>query len=156
MTIRRKFTNQTVQTITRLRFRVIDITTLNTRAECGPTGTSPCADLRALTSQTEVVSHSGGGTVTVEGIILEEPPAQPLGGGLNSSLAADDFINLDVPLAPGASFFVNFKTGVMRGGTFRYFITVEAVTCTEAGVTCTEDVAAPSTGGPPSTVVREG
>jgi hypothetical protein len=139
--MRRMFTNNTGDFVARLRFRVVDITTLNTPAVCGPTGTSLCADLRALTSQTEVVSHSGGGSVTVEGIMLEEPPTQALGGGLNSSLSADDFVNLDVPLAPGGQIFVNFKAGVMRGGTFRYFVTVEAVTCTEAGVDCSPVVA---------------
>ncbi|HYP54284.1 MAG TPA: hypothetical protein VEQ42_12120, partial [Pyrinomonadaceae bacterium] len=152
--VRRKFTNNTGDFVARLRFRVVEITTLNSPNVCGPTGTSACADLRALTSQTEVVTQSSSGTVTVEGVTLEEPPTQALGGGNNSSLSADNFINLDVPLAPGASVYVNFKTGVMRGGTFRYFVMVEAVSCTEAGVSCDGGVAAPSIG-PPSTAITE-
>jgi len=121
LTIRRKFTNNTGANVTRLRFRVTDITTFP-----APTGT---ADLRPLTSTSVVVSISGpcgGGTTTVQGTTLEEPPTQSNGGGFNSSLSAGA-ITLATPLAPGASINVQFRLGVQQTGAFRFFVTVEAL-----------------------------
>ncbi|HEX8072422.1 MAG TPA: lamin tail domain-containing protein, partial [Pyrinomonadaceae bacterium] len=81
LTIRRRFTNQTGQAVPRLRFRVVDVT--------GPTNQPPgTADLRVLSSATVTASLSGGGTTTIQGLTLEEPPTQPNGGGNNSSLNA--------------------------------------------------------------------
>jgi hypothetical protein len=121
LTFRRKFTNNTGANVTRLRFRITDITTFPV-----PSGT---ADLRPLTSSSVVVSISascGGGTTTVQGTTLEEPPNQPNGGGFNSSLSAGT-ITLATPLAPGASINVQFRNGVQQVGAFRFFITVEAL-----------------------------
>jgi hypothetical protein len=115
--IRRTFTNNTGAAITRLRFRVIDITTFPS-----PQGT---ADLRAINSTTGVVSTMGG-PVTVQGTTLEEPPAQPNGGGFNSSLSANT-IQTATPLANGASIAVTFRLGVEQPGAFRFFINVEAL-----------------------------
>jgi hypothetical protein len=67
----------------------------------------------------------GGQVVTVRGLRLEEPPAQPAGGGYNASLSAD-FITLDTPLPPGQSVNVEFKLGVMRTGSFRFIVNIEA------------------------------
>jgi hypothetical protein len=120
--IRRTITNNTGQAVTRLRFRVINTTTLGTPAsECGGT---PCADMRALTSQ-DGEAGVGGQVVTVRGVRLEEPPAQPAGGGYNASLSAD-FITLGSPLLPGQSVNVVFKLGIMRDGPFRFIINIEA------------------------------
>ncbi|HEX8069051.1 MAG TPA: hypothetical protein VF546_03805 [Pyrinomonadaceae bacterium] len=121
LVIRRKFTNSTGAFVTRLRVRVIDITSTN--ATPGGAGQ---ADLRALTSTTQTVTITSGGSVTVQGLTLEQPPAQARGGGLNSSLAAGT-INLTTPLANGASVNVNLLLGVAQGGSFRFFINVEAV-----------------------------
>ena len=119
--VRRRFTNNTGTPISRLRFRVVDITSLGTPgAECG----GSCADVRALTSQDEVVTTSGG-PVSVLGVTLEEPPEQPAGGALNSSLSAD-FITLGTPLANGQSVNIVFKLGVMTTGAFRFYVMVEA------------------------------
>lgn len=118
--IRRTFTNNTGTPVSRLRFRVIDITTLGSPNDCG----GPCADVRALTSQDSEASV-GGQLVTVRGIRLEEPPQQPAGGGFNASLSAD-FITLPAPLAAGASVNIVFKLGVVRAGAFRFFVIVEA------------------------------
>jgi len=121
LTIRRRFTNNTGANVTRLRFRIVDITTFPV-----PTGT---ADLRPLTSTSVVVSISaacGGGTTTVQGTTLEEPPTQPNGGGYNSTLSAGT-ITLATPLAPGASINVQFRNGVQQTGGFRFFVTVEAL-----------------------------
>jgi hypothetical protein len=116
MLIRRTFTNNTGQPVTRLRFRVVDITT---RGTCPGT----CADLRALTSPGTLVVEI---PATVQGVRLEDnPPLTPEGGGNNSSLSAD-FITLQNPLAPGATIAIQFKVGVVTGGNFRFFMNIEA------------------------------
>ncbi|HEY0172304.1 MAG TPA: lamin tail domain-containing protein [Pyrinomonadaceae bacterium] len=121
MLIRRTITNNTGQPIARLRFRVINTTTVGTPgAECGGT----CADVRALTSQ-DGEAAVGGQVVQVRGVRLEEPPGQPNGGGYNASLSAD-FIMLETPLPPGQSVNVVFKLGVMRSGSFRFIVNIEA------------------------------
>lgn len=50
---------------------------------------------------------------------------QPAGGGFNASLSAD-FITLPAPLAAGASVNIVFELGVMKAGSFRFFVIVEA------------------------------
>jgi len=122
--IRRLFTNNTGRPVSRLRFRVTNITTRGTPAsECGG---SPCADVRALTSQDESVTLSNSTKVTVQGVRLEaDPPLTPEGGGLNASLSAD-FITLAQPLADGASVRIQFKLGVVQTGPFRFFVNIEA------------------------------
>ena len=119
--VRRRFTNTTGAPVTRLRVRVIDITATN-----APPGGSGQSDLRALSSATQTVSITGGGSVTVQGLTLEQPPTQARGGGLNSSLAAGT-ITLGTPLANGASINMNLLLGVVQGGSFRFFINVEAL-----------------------------
>ena len=128
--IRRRFTNNTGTPISRLRFRVVDITTLGTPgSECG----GSCADVRALTSpDAEVIV--GGQPVNVFGVTLEEPPSQPAGGAFNSSLSAD-FITLGTPLANGESANIAFKLGVMRTGAFRFYVMIEAQVASPVVVT---------------------
>lgn len=119
LAIRRRFRNGTGVPLTRLRFRVVDMTT-----GAAPAGT---ADLRLLTStDTPGATLVGGGTVLINGLTLEEPPGQTFGGGLNASVSAGT-INLASPLAPGASINVQFLLGVEQGGTFRLFVNVEAL-----------------------------
>lgn len=121
--IRRTITNNTGLPLSRLRFRVVNITTVGTpSSECSG---SPCADLRAVTSQDGTAMTSGAQVVVVRGVRLEEPPAQPNGGGYNASLSAD-FITLATPLPDGQSINVEFKLGIMRTGPFRFFINIEA------------------------------
>ena len=112
--IRRKFTNTTANTVTRLRFRVVDITTLGNV-------TAGQADLRVLNSTADVLTKVDTTTVTLQALTLDTVPAQPNGGGLNSTL------NLANPLASGASVDVEFKLGVMSSGGFRFFVIVEAL-----------------------------
>jgi hypothetical protein len=57
---------------------------------------------------------------------LEQPPIQPGGGGLNSSLATGT-ITLANPLANGASVNVQFLLGVQQTGSFRFLIIIEAL-----------------------------
>ena len=112
LTIRRRYTNNTGRTITRLRFRVVNVTTLPV-----PAGT---ADVRVRTSADSFVTLTNGTTITVKGTTLETPPSQPLGGGWNSSIAVSG------GLAPGASVDVQFVLGLIQTGTFRFFFNVEA------------------------------
>jgi hypothetical protein len=64
--------------------------------------------------------------VTVHGTTLETPPAQPLGGALNSSLTTGT-ITLATPLANGASINLHFLLGVQSSGAFKFFFNVEAL-----------------------------
>jgi endonuclease G len=119
MSIRRTLTNLTGSNITRLRFRLADVTTYP--------ASGPYADLRARTSGAITVTVTGGGSRSVQGTTLEEPPAQPNGGGNNATLAAGT-VTLAQPLANGQSVDLQFLVGVMTTGTYRFFLNVEAVT----------------------------
>ncbi len=132
LSIRRRFVNNTGAPITRLRFRVVDISSIAV-----PGG---IADLRALTSTSVVVSGitdastclaSNGVattpcTVTVQGTTLEQPPNQTMGGAANSSLSAG-VITLGTPLAPGASINLQFLLGVQATGSFKFWVNIEAL-----------------------------
>jgi Fibronectin type III domain len=126
LSFRRRFTNKTGFAITKLRFRIVDVTTLGGRAASE-------ADLRALDSSTVTVTNSNNQSVTVLGTTVESPPAQSMGGGLNTSLV----VALPAPLATGNSVVVQLVTGVMQGGNFRFFVNVEAVTDTSGTGTST-------------------
>lgn len=120
--IRRRIVNNGNLAISRLRFRVIDVTGPGSDNTCGG---ALCADVRVLSSQDGEAGSPNIGVVTVRGLTLEQPPAQPNGGGFNSSLSANS-ITLATPLAPGASINVEFKLGVMRTGAFRLLVNFEA------------------------------
>jgi len=122
--IRRTITNGTGAAVTRLRFRVIDITTFP-----APSG---FADLRPRTSTAVVVTvdrppcGSGTSNVTVQGTTLEQPPSQPNGGGFNSTLSFGT-ITLATPLANGSSIDVRFVVGLQQTGTFKFYMNIEAL-----------------------------
>jgi hypothetical protein len=119
--IRRRWTNKTGNTVTRLRFRVVDVTTLNSPGYAPGGGQ---ADLRVLDSQNRTV---GGGAIALSGMALEDaPPAQAGGGGLNASLRVGD-VTLSAPLANNASINVEFRLGVVQTGTFRFVVNVETI-----------------------------
>jgi hypothetical protein len=132
LSVRRRIVNNTGASVTRLRFRVVDITTFP-----APSG---IADLRPRTSSAVVVagindagtcSATGAPatppcTVTVQGTTLEQPPSQPNGGGFNSSLSAGT-VTLGTPLANGASINVQFLLGIQQTGNFKFYINVEAL-----------------------------
>ena len=115
--IRRRFRNTMNVPVTRLRFRIVDVTTLNT-----PNPGGQQADLRWVNSNDTPVATSGG-VITVKGTVIEMPPAQGQGGGLNTSGTVTTF----TPIAPGATVDVRFVLGVQAGGRFRFFINVEAL-----------------------------
>lgn len=120
LSVLRTFTNSTGQDVTTLRFRVVDVTT-------APAPSAGTADLRLRSSANRTVTVNaacGGGQVGVKGLTLQAP-AQPMGGGVNSTLAAG-FVTLNAPLAPSASTSVEFLLGVQQTGSFRFFVTVEA------------------------------
>jgi hypothetical protein len=60
------------------------------------------------------------------GLTLEEPPTQPVGGGYNSSLRIVN-ITTGAPLANGASTNVNLRFGIQSHGTFTVLINIEAL-----------------------------
>ena len=112
--LRRRFKNNTGQPVTRLRFRVVDVTTLNTP---NPGGTQ--ADVRWLNSNDIQVTTSLG-LLTVRGTLVEAPP-QPNGGGLNATGTV-----AVASIAPGATVDVRFVLGVAASGRFRFLVNVEA------------------------------
>jgi hypothetical protein len=54
---------------------------------------------------------------------LETPPAQPNGGGYNSTVT----VSIPGGLANNASIDVNFSLGVVQAGTFRFKLIIEAL-----------------------------
>ena len=122
--IRKTLTNNTGGNVTRLRFRIIDITTFP-----APSG---IADLRPRTSTAVVVTvdrapcGSGTSNITVQGTTLEQPPSQPNGSGFNGSLSAGT-VTLATPLANGATLDVRFLLGIQQTGLFKFYINVEAL-----------------------------
>ena len=125
---RRRIQNNTGAPVTRLRLRVVDITTFP--------AASGFADLRTRTSSaTEVSGIGDAGTcspsappcsVTLQGTTLEEPPPQPNGGAFNSTYGIGT-VTLATPLAPGESINIRLLVGVQQTGLFRFFLNVEAL-----------------------------
>jgi len=97
LTVVRKFTNNTGGNITRLRFRLVDFTSMPV--------TGAIADLRGLTSTGMVQPVTGVGDVTVVGTTVETQVAQPMGGAMNSAFS----VALATPLASGGTINVQFK-----------------------------------------------
>jgi hypothetical protein len=143
--IRRAFTNNTGVPITKLRFRIVDITTFPP---------SPgIADLRSRTvSGLTSVANPCGVPVDLVGTALEQPLPQPFGGGFNSSLSVNsvrmsvvgggkakrggvnvpkvssgNIIHLDAPLPSGSTINIRFLLGVQQTGTFKFYVNVEAL-----------------------------
>jgi predicted extracellular nuclease len=119
MSIRRKFTNNTGGNVTRLRFRIVEVTTFTSPPVSGQ------ADLRARSSN-DIVVMVNGSPVDVRGTTVEQPPAQTAGGGWNSSMNVG-FITTGAPLANGQTVAVQFLLGVQKSGSFKFFINIEAV-----------------------------
>ena len=129
MTLRRRFTNNTGAPVTRLRFRLVDMTTLNSQVFY-----TSQADLRAMSSSDVQVTLTDGTVVPVQGTTLEEPPTQAShGGGLNTTLKAGT-ITTSAPLAAGTSVDLQLQLGVLRGGSFRFLFNVEALPQSSPGI----------------------
>jgi subtilisin-like proprotein convertase family protein len=131
--VRRTFTNASGVPITRLRFRVLDITTFPS--------ISGVADLRPRHSTGVVVnvdrSPCGSGTsnIAVLGTTLEQPPSQPNGSGFNGSLSVNA-IDAGSPLAAGASVDVRFLLGIQQTGAARFCAVAETVPATGSQIFC--------------------
>jgi hypothetical protein len=123
LSMRRTITNNTGGSVTRLRFRVVDITTLYTP---GYVLGGSQADMRVLSSNDLTVVITGGSSVIARGTTVETPPSQVNGGGLNSSLNVG-IITLAQPLGAGQSISVQWLLGVQQSGSFRFFVNVEAL-----------------------------
>jgi hypothetical protein len=136
LTLRYRVTNNTGAPVTRLRYRIVDMST----AVQAP---GPTADLRALTSTAEpsvgpvndpatcTAGSAGAPPCTVAGTAttLEQPPNQTAGGGYNSTLSSGT-ITLGNPLTTSGttqSILINFTLGVQKTGQFRFYIIVEAL-----------------------------
>ena len=119
LSIRRVISNQTANPITRLRFKVIAITTFP-----APPGV---ADLRLRTSTSSVEADpcAEQADLNITGLTLEQPPLQPNGGGFNSNVVSDYV--LQTPLEPGDTLLVNFLFGVQQTGRFHVFVNVETL-----------------------------
>jgi hypothetical protein len=119
---RKTVTNNTGAPVTRLRFRIVDLTTFP-----APAG---FADLRARTSTLQAVAITGpnaacpANVCTVQGTTLEVPPAQPNGGGFNSTLSANT-VTLATPIPNGQSVNVQFMLGIQQTGTYKFYINAE-------------------------------
>ncbi len=130
LSVLRRFVNNTGAPVTKLRFRIVDFSTIPTNN----------ADLRALNS---IMTSIGGVndpatclattgsaatpcTVPIKAITVEQPPTQGMGGANNSSWNAAT-ITLGTPLAPGASINIEFRLGVQSTGAFKFFFNVEAL-----------------------------
>jgi len=119
-----RFVNNTGQNVTRLRVRLIDLTTFP-----APTG---FADLRPRTTTNALLQIDGApcGTGTslqnVNALTLDQPPSQPNGGGFNSSMSANA-VTLATPIANGSFINLRMLMGIQQIGTFKFGIRVEAL-----------------------------
>jgi hypothetical protein len=121
LSVQRRFVNNTNQAVTKLRFRVVDVTT-------APSVAGAIADVRLLTSNgvTRAPAPLPLG-VALRGLTLEQPPVQQFGGGYNSSVTVDLSTTPNGKLQPGEFVDVQFLLGVAKGGSFRFFVVVEVV-----------------------------
>jgi hypothetical protein len=119
LSIRRRITNNTGANVTRLRFRVIDISTFK-----APAGT---ADLRVRTSSVIIVTDPCTSLpMAIQGTSLEEPPTQANGGGFNSSLSAYA-VTFATPIVPGGTFDFHFLLGIQQTGSFKFYVNIEVL-----------------------------
>ena len=107
-------------TITRLRFRAVDFTTVGTPNVVGGVQQA----VLSLTNSTDFSITTSLGDLTVKGTTLEEPPTQTAGGGYNSSVV----VELPTEGIPDGGFVdTQFTFNVMRAGRYRIFVNVEPV-----------------------------
>jgi len=114
LTIFRRITNVGSNPITKLRFRVVDMTTFN-----GPTFYASQADLRLLSTAAFPVGEP-------KATVLDAGADQVSGGGWNSSANVEGAIDLTNPLLPGQFVDVRFVLGVQTNGQYRFYLAVEA------------------------------
>ncbi|HEX6189964.1 MAG TPA: putative Ig domain-containing protein [Pyrinomonadaceae bacterium] len=135
LSLPRRITNNTGAPVTRLQFRIVELTT--------SPASNGMADLRARSSGAsfnisginDANTCAATGTpittpcmVTVQPTTLVQPPNQPgnVGGGQNAILGVGT-ITMTEPLPDGKSINVQFLLGVQRTGLFRFLIIIEAL-----------------------------
>ncbi|MEO8380094.1 MAG: IPT/TIG domain-containing protein [Acidobacteriota bacterium] len=116
LTFRRKFTNNIGSDLTRLRFRIVDMTT--------SPAAGPFADLRALNSTGGLVPVSVGPNVSVDLTSVEVPPTQAAGGGLNATLTVPS-VTAATPLAAAGTTNLAFTLGVQVTGQYNFCLVPE-------------------------------
>jgi subtilisin-like proprotein convertase family protein len=131
--IRRRFYNSSGVNVTRLRFRILDLTTFPS--------ISGVSDLRPFTSSTISATVNappcsvGASTATVQGTTLDQPPSQPNGGGYNSTLSVAS-ISPGTPLASGSGVNVRFLLGIQQVGLARFCVMTETWPATPSSTFC--------------------
>jgi hypothetical protein len=114
MSLRRRFTNNTGQALSKLRFRVAQVTTLNSKQVFASQ-----ADVRILDAMLT------GLPGTFKAAVVETPPTQSSGGGAGTGLLVGGSLTLAQPLQNGESVDVEFLLGVMKGGSYQFILVVE-------------------------------
>ena len=115
LTVYRKITNNTNQTISAMRLRAFDFPTAGSILQ---RKYSSRPDFRLLSSL-----DSG---FSIKGVTLAAEHLQPNGGGLNSTLTIDTITSQN-PLLPNQSVIVAIRFGVMRYGRHPLHLAVEAL-----------------------------
>jgi|GEM_PF-5601370 len=130
LTLRHRFVNRTTQPITHLRFCVTNITAgttaagtadmrlLNPPDAAQPNAAQPDASKRDAGKAPVLLPGGVKAKATISALLvkLDEPPAQPAGGGLNAS------VSVMVPLggiAPGVPVDLEFLLGVEQRGHYQ-------------------------------------
>ncbi|HYE15088.1 MAG TPA: Calx-beta domain-containing protein, partial [Pyrinomonadaceae bacterium] len=132
LVVRRRIENNTSSTVTRLRFRIVEITTfppapgfadLRARDSTVPEMVSSIGDAETCADTSVPPGTPNPCTVEVMPTVVEQPPVQPNGGGFNSTMT----VTLVPGIAPGDSINVRFRLGLEQTGTFRFYMIVEAL-----------------------------
>ena len=126
---RRRFTNNTGQPLSFLRFKVTTLTTKNS-----PVLAAVQADIRPVTSGpgSVVLNFPDLTSTSVKPVILQHDVMyQTFGttkpeGGLNSTLVSDLSVLSGGVLGGGLSIDLNFKVFIHKGGSFAYWVVPEA------------------------------
>jgi hypothetical protein len=139
--------------LTRLRFRIVNLTTFNNAPGDAWLSARSSGDL-VVGGVNDAATCGVSPTpcsVTVRGTTLEDtnPGSYPNGGGYNSTFSAGS-VNGGTPLAPGASISVRFLFGVEANGTFRFQIVPEILPATPSGPPATWGLTGPTSGAGPT------
>ncbi|MBV9959138.1 MAG: VCBS repeat-containing protein [Acidobacteria bacterium] len=118
LSVRRTYTNNTGAPVTRLRFRITDLSTEGSR-------TADEAELRFVGSPDISVTLGNGNVVEVQGTRFEGALGGIIEGGLNSTASVES-VTPAHPLAPGASISVQFLFNVRIDGSYRFAFEAQA------------------------------
>ena len=131
--VRRTFTNTTGMDISRLRFRIVDITTFPPIAGVADLRTRSSGDISVTVDRAPCGDDPFD--VTVRGTTQETPADQPLGSGFNASLSVGA-ITPETPLAAGDSVNVHFLLGIEQTGAARFCVAAETLPASSSQILC--------------------